>query len=375
MFSSSKLRAELAEKSAEIDKLAQMLDCLDNIVMLCDVGHENKIFYMNRGAREAMRRYHDELSLATGADVGHAFGNPIHQFHKDPDRIRKILANLASGGRGKHEAEIPIGAVTFQVHTYPVWHSTRKDEAICYMACWTDITADKAKQDLEQEATQRRVYLENRVAQIAMAMDQMSTSVSEVAKNTVSASNLGAGMLKNADSSKEVIRKALAGMREVADIVRSASETIENLGFQSKEIGKIVGVIKEIAAQTNLLALNAAIEAARAGEQGRGFAVVADEVRKLAERTTSATAEIGKMIEASQESTRHAVDVMENGRREAEKGEALSHDVETSLDQIVRDIGTVQSVVTEIAANAAQQADKAGDIAESLENLKHKALK
>lgn len=371
MFASSKLRAELEEKSAEIVKLTQILDCLDNIVMLCDTGHENNIFYMNKAAREALQRYHDDLTRATGTDVDQAFGNSIHQFHKDPDRIRKILATLSSGDRGKHDAEIPIGKVTFHVHTYPIWHSTRKQDALCYMACWTDITADKVMQALEQESTHRKNYLEGRVAQIAVAMEQMSKSVSEVARSTVSASNLGASMLKKADSSKEVVRRALAGMRQVADIVRSASETIENLGEQSKEIGKIVGVIKEIAEQTNLLALNAAIEAARAGEQGRGFAVVADEVRKLAERTTSATAEIGKMIEMTQDSTRHAVDVMENGRSEAEKGEMLSHDVESSLDQIVRDIGTVQSVITEIAAATEQQAGKAGEIAENLEQLKH----
>ena len=371
MFFSSKLRSELADKSAEIAKLTQILDCLDNIVMLCDAGHENKIFYMNKAAGDAMHRYHDDLTRATGTDVGHAFGNSIHQFHKDPERIRKILANLARAEGGRHDAEIPIGNITFRVHTYPLWHSTRKEEVICYMACWTDITADKAMQHLQQEATQRKNYLEDHVAQIAVAMDQMSISVSEVAKGTVSASSLGTSMLGNADSSKEVVRRALAGMREVAGIVRAASESIQKLGEQSKEIGKIVGVIKEIAEQTNLLALNAAIEAARAGEQGRGFAVVADEVRKLAERTTLATAEIGKMIDSTQGSTRLAVEVMENGRSEAAKGEALSHEVESSLDSIVRDIGTVQSLVTEIASAAEQQAKNAGEIAERLDSLRN----
>ena len=368
MFASSRLRVELQEKTAEIAKLTQILDCLDNIVMLCDTGHENSIFYMNKAARDALRRYHDDLSRATGTDVNLAFGNSIHQFHKDPDRIRKILAGLSSGGM--HDAEIPIGKVTFLVRTYPIWHSTRQNEALCYMACWTDITADKVVQEIEREATQRRNYLEGRIAQIAVAMEQMSTSVSEVARNTISASDLGANMLNSAGSSREIVRQALAGMRQVAEIVRSASETIERLGDQSKKIGNIVGVIKEIAEQTNLLALNAAIEAARAGEQGRGFAVVADEVRKLAERTTTATAEIGKMIEETQSSTRHAVEVMENGRCEAEKGETLSHEVESSLEQIVRDIETIQAVVTDIASAAKQQANAASEIADNLEQLR-----
>ncbi|MBY0578842.1 MAG: methyl-accepting chemotaxis protein [Burkholderiales bacterium] len=370
MFASSRLRAELQEKSSEIVKLTQILDRLDNIVMLCDMSHENKIFYMNKAARETMRSYHDDLSKATGTNVDLAFGNSIHQFHKDPERIRKILAGLSSGREGEHSAEIPIGKVTFLVHTYPIWDSIRTNEAICYMACWTDITADKAIQEVERETTRRKDYLEERVAQIAVAMDQMSASVSDVARNTVSASDLGAGMLRNAEGSREIVRQALAGMHQVADIVRTASDTIEQLGSQSQKIGNIVGVIKEIAEQTNLLALNAAIEAARAGEQGRGFAVVADEVRKLAERTTTATAEIGTMIEATQNNTRHAVAVMENGRREAEKGEAFSHDVESSLEKIVRDIETIKSVVTNIASTVRQQAESASEIAGNLEQLK-----
>ncbi len=368
MFASSRLNAELKEKTAEIAKLIQILDRLDNIVMLCDTKHENHIFYMNKAAHDTLRRYHGDLSRATGTDVNLAFGNSIHQFHKDPDRIRKILAGLSSG-KG-HDAEIPIGKVTFLVRTYPIWHSTKPDEALCYMACWTDITADKAMHAIEREATQRRNYLEERIAHIAVSMEQMSHSVSEVAKNTVAASDLSTRMLNHAGISREIVQQALAGMRQVAEIVRSASETIEQLGDQSKAIGNIVGMIKEIAEQTNLLALNAAIEAARAGEQGRGFAVVADEVRKLAERTTSATVDISKMIETTQRSTRHAVEVMENGRSQAEKGEMLSHDVESTLEQIVHDVETIQSVVTDIASAANQQVNTAGEISANLEQLR-----
>jgi len=113
-------------------------------------------------------------------------------------------------------------------------------------------------------------------------------------------------------------------MSVIADRVRQTSKTIEALGIRSEQIGDIVGTIEDIADQTNLLALNAAIEAARAGEQGRGFAVVADEVRALAERTTRATREIGEMIKAIQKETRGAVNAMEEGVQEVGKGAASS---------------------------------------------------
>ncbi len=282
-------------------------------------------------------------------------------------RIRKILADLSSGNRAEHHAEIPIGGITFRVRSYPMRDSANR--LLGYLACWTDITADRTREEAERDAVKRREYLEGRVAQIAVAMEEMSVSVSGVAKSTDSASNLGAGMLENAEGGRKVVHQALAGMHQVADIVRSASETIERLGSQSREIGNIVSVIKEIAEQTNLLALNAAIEAARAGEQGRGFAVVADEVRKLAERTTSATAEIARMIVSTQESTAQAVAVMEHGRGEAEKGEGFSQEVENSLEKIIHDIETLKSVITDIASAARKQADTASEIAANLESL------
>jgi len=131
------------------------------------------------------------------------------------------------------------------------------------------------------------------------------------------------------------VEQTLVKMKVIAESVRETAGKVEELGKRSDQIGRIVGVINDIADQTNLLALNAAIEAARAGEQGRGFAVVADEVRKLAERTTMSTKEIATMIEAVQGDTRLAVEAMEQGTRQVAKGVATTQKAGEALKEII----------------------------------------
>ena len=150
-------------------------------------------------------------------------------------------------------------------------------------------------------------------------------------------------------------------MRRIADVVIKSGEAVMNLGSASERIGEIVAVIEDIASQTNLLALNAAIEAARAGEQGRGFAVVADEVRKLAERTARATKEIAGMIKEIQTTTADAVNSMKSGRGEVDNGIRLAEQAGQSLTGIVSEAQKVTAMVSQIAAGSEEQS-KAGEL-------------
>ncbi len=186
--------------------------------------------------------------------------------------------------------------------------------------------------------------------QVATAATEMSQTVIDIAKNASGISTSADDTLKIVQNGEEVVRQAIDEVRHISTNVIQSSEIITSLGERSKQIVAIVDVIKDIADQTNLLALNAAIEAARAGEQGRGFAVVADEVRKLADKTTKATAEVGTMITAIRDETTKAVAAMTQSQRSVDKGVSLSAEAGDALHMILESMQSLQSMVQQIAS-------------------------
>ncbi|AMC35044.1 methyl-accepting chemotaxis protein [Janthinobacterium sp. B9-8] len=206
---------------------------------------------------------------------------------------------------------------------------------------------------------------------MAAAVEEMSTSMDQVASNTedVGSQAREAGSL--AESGSSDVQAAAKEMEKIATDVGSASEKIEGLGKQIEEIGSIVVVIREVADQTNLLALNAAIEAARAGEQGRGFAVVADEVRKLAERTTSSAAQITSMVSAIQQGAHDAIGSMQNGHRRVEDGLTLTNQARESILKINNSSHDVMGSVTNITDQMQEQRTAARELALSVERIAH----
>ncbi|TAK36166.1 MAG: methyl-accepting chemotaxis protein [Chloroflexota bacterium] len=205
--------------------------------------------------------------------------------------------------------------------------------------------------------------------QIASAMHEMSASILEVAKNAQEAAIAAEQASDTAQGGSRIVGDTIEGIKRIAETVDETAEKMAALGESSSQIGEIIGVIDDIADQTNLLALNAAIEAARAGEQGRGFAVVADEVRKLAERTTKATKEIATMITNIQRETQLAVQAMEGGRVLTAEGVDRANRAETALSQIVQVADRVGGMVTLIATAAEQQSSASEEINASVENI------
>ena len=209
----------------------------------------------------------------------------------------------------------------------------------------------------------------DQVHQVATAMQEMAATVHEVADNSTKAADSARQASETARQGGVIVEDTLGHMRSIAGSVRETAKKVQELGSRSDQIGKIVGVIDDIADQTNLLALNAAIEAARAGEQGRGFAVVADEVRKLAERTTKATKEIAEMIEQVQIETRAAVEKMQSGTQQVEKGVEVTGRAGESLKQIIGQADRVGEMVTQIATAATEQSSATEQVSGNMDQI------
>jgi methyl-accepting chemotaxis protein len=205
--------------------------------------------------------------------------------------------------------------------------------------------------------------------QVASAMQEMSATVREVADHAQHASVASKQSATSARKGGEIADETLLTMNSIASSTSNAAGRILELGKSSEKIGNIVAVITEIAGQTNLLALNAAIEAARAGEQGRGFAVVAGEVRRLAERTASATKEIAGMIQTIQTETKVAVSAIEEGQREVEVGVKKTGETGRALKEIIGMSDELGNMVAQIATAASEQNGAAEQITSSISQI------
>ncbi|MBI5561951.1 MAG: type IV pili methyl-accepting chemotaxis transducer N-terminal domain-containing protein [Deltaproteobacteria bacterium] len=229
-----------------------------------------------------------------------------------------------------------------------------------------------ASEQLSASATQIATGADKQsgqTVQVAAAMEEMNATVIEVAKNSQQVSESARSAQNIAIKGGDVVTQAITAMKEVAQSTSVTADTIKKLGKSSEEIGTIVSVINDIADQTNLLALNAAIEAARAGEQGRGFAVVADEVRKLAERTTKATKEISGMICTIQTETGKAVTAMAEGTAKVENGVKLANEAGDALKRIVSGVENVTDMISHIATSAEEQSSTTDEITQNMDSI------
>lgn len=205
--------------------------------------------------------------------------------------------------------------------------------------------------------------------QVASAVTQMSQTCIDVAENADLASRSATETSSAARAGFATVAEVMAEMRKIVGSVQESSVTIGKLGQSSKQIGEIVRTIEDIADQTNLLALNAAIEAARAGEQGRGFAVVADEVRALAERTTTATKEIGVMISAIQTDTAQAVTSMMTSKKQVDSGLDKAEEASNALGHIVEISNKNTEMICVIATATEEQSAVTAQVSDSIEQI------
>ena len=206
--------------------------------------------------------------------------------------------------------------------------------------------------------------------QVATAMNEMAATVQEVARNAEEASEAAVAADQQAREGDQVVGEAIAQIERLATEVGNSTVAMGDLKRESDKIGSVLDVIKSVAQQTNLLALNAAIEAARAGEAGRGFAVVADEVRSLAQRTQKSTEEIEELIIGLQSGTQQVATIMDNSRGLTESSVELTRRAGNALGNITRTVSTIQAMNSQIATAAEQQSAVAEEINRSVLNVR-----
>jgi methyl-accepting chemotaxis protein len=228
------------------------------------------------------------------------------------------------------------------------------------LAAATVQISDRAAQAAANARTQS-----GKTSQIAAAAQEMAVTISEIGQNTENAANASRTSAETAEQGGSVMQSAAGTMEKIAAATSSVSEKMTSLAHRSEEIGKVVSVIQEISEQTNLLALNAAIESARAGEHGRGFAVVASEVRRLAERTKSATEEIAGTIRSIQDETRDTLEVMQNSNAAVSTGIEETTRARHSLDSIIESSHRVEQQIQLIASAATEQTAASNEISQS----------
>jgi twitching motility protein PilJ len=306
---------------------------------------------------------HDEFALIaencnrSAAKVAHAMSNQQAQdsLQRSITDLLNTINQVARGDltiRGKVTNDA-LGNVVDSVN-FMLDNFTKVLERVRKAAIDVSTSANQileAADDMTEGATQQ----DQEITNTSSAVEELTVSMKQVSNNAEASAEAARRALDAAEQGNRAVRDTLEGMQRIRASVQATAKKIKSLGDRSLEISEIINVINDITEQTNLLALNAAIEAARAGEAGRGFAVVADEVRKLAEHSRSATKDIAALIKAIQAETNEAVVVMEEGTREVEVGTGLADQAGKALEAISSVVRQSAELVQEISLASKQQ--------------------
>lgn len=302
-------------------------------------------------------------TVAMARDIARGTTGPLKEALQFANKLAEGDLAVRCGYDGKDETGQMVVAMNKMAENLTSIITNLRDisETVSTAAVQLESTAEQIASGMEKVASQ--------TSTIATASEEMSATSCDIARNCQNAAGTSNSANTSALMSADIVKESISCMNRIADRVRGTANRMESLGNRSNQIGEIIGTIEDIADQTNLLALNAAIEAARAGEQGRGFAVVADEVRALAERTTRATREIGGMIKGIQLETKSAVAAMVEGVAEVEQGSEASTKSGMALQDILDKIHDISSQVQQIATAAEEQTATTSEITNNIQQV------
>jgi len=320
----------------------------------------NRILYMNQAMKDIVSRMESEMKKSFGVSGSEVMGGSIHRFHKDPDRIRKILEGIRPGEVRKNQV-MEIGGVSLLSTTEAVLDPA-SNRTVGFMTIFKDITSELL---LEKTVNAQQKSSEA----LSTAMEELDSGIREIVRTTGKVSDESQKTRSEGEAGRNTLNDLLTQVRESGEAMKALVDVVNGLNTRSQEIGKVVEVIDDIASQTNLLALNAAIEAARAGEQGRGFAVVADEVRKLAERTIRATKEIGSTIRETQGDTTRTVTLIHGTLGKVTESQKKAEVVGTVFESIVSHATILSDTLKSIVGVTETQSRSVSGVRKQLELL------
>ncbi|MCE3252040.1 MAG: hypothetical protein K0Q67_1050 [Cellvibrio sp.] len=371
-------RREVAVSSGSMDDIVTMMreakgkmgmDAMR--LILSDIRQEESNLLKVRAEAEAQSKDTTSATLIISMLVATVVGivvsiyfsrNLIRQLGAEPEIAAKLAQDISRGelNTDLRESDSPSGSIMAAM----LQMAKQLKSIVSGIQSTSDQLKDTSRQlatSSEKSIRELRVQKEE-TEQVATAMNEMTATVSEVARNAQFASESTKTVDYRVDEGGKLVGNSVKSVLDLHHEIEGTAAVITQLSLESKEIGKVLDVIRSIAEQTNLLALNAAIEAARAGEQGRGFAVVADEVRTLASRTHMSTEEIRGMIERLQTGVANAVTTMERSRVEAQQTVSFTKETDTILGVIKRSVSEVNDLNIQIATAAEQQSHVAEEI-------------
>jgi len=279
---------------------------------------------------------------------------------REPDRIRKIIEGLPPGGGNKDQV-IEIGGKSLLSTTEPLV-DPETNRILGYLTLFRDVTSDRIFEQSVQSQGRSSESLLSSMGEVDAGIREILATTGKVASESQKTRTEG-------EAGRKTLEDLLSQVREAGEAMQTLVEVVNGLNARSQEVGKVVEVIDDIASQTNLLALNAAIEAARAGEQGRGFAVVADEVRKLAERTIRATKEIGTTIRETQGETTRTVTLIHGTLGKVEESQRKAEGVGKVFASIVDHATVLSETLKDIVGVTEKQSTKVSAVRKQLESL------